>query len=278
MRTALYGILAAACTAGCSSGRGPSSLYSSQKLPDVGRGAPNQYVFRASQYAFTTDFELAPDDPLVTDLAELRDEVFRTLKLPQSDLPIRIVIFDSQQAYHEFLKRNFPNLPDRRAFFIREGRDSLAVFACRGDRLRADLRHEATHALLHSRIENVPIWLDEGLAEYFETSREPGGVNPTHAHRLRAIAPQGWVPDLKRLEGLQNLWQMTQDDYRESWLWVHYLLRHSPETRRILIDHVAGLAAGRDDAPLSAVVASADPERTRSLLEHLESLKPYLRY
>lgn len=271
------GMLATLCLTGCSAGLSPTAFLSSEPpIPTVGRDAPGQYVFRASQYAFTTDFELSPEDPLVRDLASLRDEVFRALELPPSDAPIRIVIFDSQQAYHQFLQTSFPNLPDRRAFFIQEGSDALAVFTCRGDRLKEDLRHEVTHALLHSAIADVPIWLDEGLAEYFETSGQPGAVNPAHARKLRQALPQGWVPDLARLERLRDLWQMTQDDYRESWLWVHYLMRHSSDTRRILIEHVRDLAQGRSGSLCARLIPDAshvDP----ALLDHLNSLGPYLR-
>ena len=34
-----------------------------------------------------------------------------------------------------------------------------------------DLRHECTHALLHAVLPAVPLWLDEGLAKYFEVQR-----------------------------------------------------------------------------------------------------------
>ena len=34
--------------------------------------------------------------------------------------------------------------------------------------LAVDLRHETTHAVLHGLLPMVPLWLDEGLAEYFE--------------------------------------------------------------------------------------------------------------
>ncbi|GIT30210.1 MAG: hypothetical protein Ct9H300mP1_22560 [Planctomycetaceae bacterium] len=48
-----------------------------------------------------------------------------------------------------------------------------------------DLRHEFTHGVLHSSLKRVPLWLDEGLAEYFEVvGPKPGGVNTEY--------PTGW--------------------------------------------------------------------------------------
>ena len=48
------------------------------------------------------------------------------------------------------------------------GEEDLLVYTYWGDRIQQDLRHELTHALLHSVLKDVPLWLDEGLAEYFE--------------------------------------------------------------------------------------------------------------
>ena len=42
------------------------------------------------------------------------------------------------------------------------------VFAQWGPDFRIDLHHEGTHALLHASLARVPLWLDEGLAKYFE--------------------------------------------------------------------------------------------------------------
>ena len=71
-----------------------------------------------------------------------------------------------------------------------------------GDHLRTDLRHELTHALLHSVLKDVPLWLDEGLAGYFELPPENDGVNPQHLELLRRGPFQ---PDLARLESLEQV-------------------------------------------------------------------------
>jgi hypothetical protein len=145
------------------------------------------------------------------------------------------------------------------------------VLACRSDRLEADLRHEVTHALLHASGRRIPLWLDEGLAEYFETSAWAGSVNPAHVAALSVSVGQGWRPDLDRLSRLKDLWQVRPDDYRESWLWVHYLMHSSEEARQSLIDGLstgspaqeswAERVGGVVDRPVDAVVA------------HLESLR-----
>ncbi|MFO0945962.1 MAG: hypothetical protein U1D30_08455 [Planctomycetota bacterium] len=246
------------------------------ELHGVGRNAPGQHVVRASQYAFTTDFELDAEDGMVRELVDLRDDVTSELRLPPGTSIVRVIVFESQQRYDEFLRRNYPDLPTRRAFFIKQSGDQLTVFACRGDRLREDLRHEATHALLHSVLPKVPLWLDEGLAEYFAAGVKANGFVPKHVERL-AQEPdlQGNRWDLARLERMTDLWQMGPDDYRESWLWVHFCLHQSPETKEVLLHYLADLRAGKDGSlrdRLQAVLPHPEPLLSRHLANLADSI------
>lgn len=210
---------------------------------------------------------MSEEDPLVKELLKLRKNVQERLAVSVSREPIRIVIFDSQQRYDAFLRRNFPELPSRRAFFVKQNDHELVVFAYRGERLAEDLRHEGTHALLHSSIPNVPIWLDEGLAEYFETA--PDGAAPTgHREALATQLHDGKIVPLERLEKLVDLWQMSTDDYRWSWLWVHFCLDHSPETRAALLAHLRALSEGKRDS-LAQRMAELVNDPVTSLRDHL---------
>ena len=89
---------------------------------------------------------------------------------------MQVYLFEDRDAYERFMQSRYPNLPRRRAFFVAQprgvgGGDDLLVYTFWGERIRQDLRHELTHALLHSVLKDVPLWLDEGLAEYFELPR-----------------------------------------------------------------------------------------------------------
>lgn len=243
----------------------------------VGSNAPSQHVIRASQYAFTTDFALDQKDPLVVELVELREDIRESLRLPASDTLIRIVVFENQQRFDEFIRLNFPELPARRAFFLKQNGTELTVFACKGETLREDLRHEVTHALLNAALPEVPLWLDEGLAEYFEAHNEAGHVNATHLERLRRDHEAGWVPDLARLESMKSLWHMRAADYRESWLWVHYCLEHSPETRDAFFDYLAEVRLGQSTS-LSSRLASLVPAAHDQVTLHLDSLETSVRH
>src|ERR1051326_5961235 len=99
-------------------------------------------------------------------------------------------------------------------------------------RLRLDLRHELTHALLHAVLKEVPLWLDEGLAEYFELPPTWNGLNRTHVQVMR---DKGIHADLSRLEQLSEVKDMDSDRYREAWAWVYLMLRASPEAKDVLL-------------------------------------------
>src|SRR5262249_28227348 len=161
--------------------------------------------------------------------AELRDQVCRELQLPLGTRDVYVYLFEDRERYERYMETRWPQLPKRRAFFIADerrlgGGEDLLVFTDWSDRVRQDLRHELTHALLHSGLKAVPQWLDEGLAEFFELPPEQKGVNDAHlAHLRRGML--GFRPDMARLERLTELEQMTPAEYRESWAWVHLMLR-----------------------------------------------------
>lgn len=240
------------------------------RLPSAGAGAPARHVIRASQYAITTDYSLDRDDPLIDDLVKLRERIGSKLRLPMGREPIRIVIFETQQRYDEYLRRNFPELPARRAFFVKQGPGEMVVYAYRAPHLAEDLRHETTHALLHSVLPKVPIWLDEGLAEYFEAPEADRGAQPGHLERLKAGAPEWNLADLERRS---DLWRMSAADYRQSWLWVHFCLEGPPWAEEALRAHIARLARGEADS-LADRLQALRPAPNVDLSEHLAAIVP----
>ncbi len=129
--------------------------------------------------------------------------------------------------------------------------EELLVFTYwgNGDRIQQDLRHELTHALLNSALRSVPLWLDEGLAEYFEIPPSKGGFSPEHIKQLRH-GPNGPLhADLNRLEQLKDVNEMTPAEYREAWAWVHFMLHGNDESRKVLVSYLKELRTEQDARP-----------------------------
>lgn len=239
---------------------------------------PRATEVTAGQLVIHADFSLAANHRLVRDLESLRIDVSQQLGLPVSDEPVNLYLFSSTERYERFAARKFPGFPPRRAFFV-ETDTSLSVFAAWQDRIAEDLRHETTHGYVHAVAPAIPLWLDEGVAEFFELPRAAGGVHREHLDHLHARILEGtWRADLIRLESLRSATTLSQDDYAESWSWVHWMLTTTETRRRILQAYLADI---RLDAP-SAVPLSVRLVReggdasladcVASLKSHVESL------
>ena len=175
------------------------------------------------------------------------EEVAETLELPNVNEPIYVRVFDDEAEYERFVAERYPSMRGRRAFFTK-GEAGLQVFALRSPRLVEDLRHEIAHACLHSTTCGLPLWLDEGLAEYFELRQAKGAVHDRHLALLHdAVVGSRWRPDLTRLEQLDSPGAMLQLDYAEAWLWVHGLLHGDASTRRKFLSYIADAASYRGD-------------------------------
>lgn len=192
--------------------------------------------------------------------------------MPVSDEPIHVYLFDKPENYAGFVARHYPDLADRRAFFV-ESDTRLTVYAQWGDRVAEDLRHEVTHGYLHAVIPNLPLWLDEGLAEYFEAPRGWNGWNVSHIELLRGLhRNENWEPDLPRLERLAVLSEMRQQEYAEAWLWVHFLMETSRERRLLLQSYLGILREKAQARPLSDSLFGSEPHARTVLRDHLRTL------
>jgi hypothetical protein len=234
---------------------------------------PSGHQTPVGQLVFYSDFQLPADHRLVRELAEEREYVSNTLGLVPTTEAINIYLFRDKDGYSEYLLRNFPTVPSRRAFFL-ETDTHLSVYAHWSDRVAEDLRHETAHGYMHAAIPNMPLWIDEGLAEYFEVPKGYVGLNRPHVDLLSdSIERDNWRPNLKRLESLTDSGQMGQREYAESWAWVYFLLNSPPERRQILTGYLADLRAKGSAEPISARLAAANADAEGPLFEYIATLK-----
>ena len=221
-----------------------------------------------------SDFSLETKHRLLTELEQLGDRVTGELALPRSDEHIHVYLFGEAADYYDFVHQRFPALPHRRAFFI-ESDTRLTVYAHWGDHVAVDLRHEVAHGYLHAVVPRLPLWLDEGLAEFFEVPPQQDGRHDAHLKLLTEEQEQGgWQPDLARLEAIRTAADMSQRDYAEAWAWVHYLLRANGGQRDLLKEHLFGLRSTEPPRPLSAALAAFDEDYRQRLVEHVAQLAP----
>lgn len=240
-----------------------------------GRGRielPSRVLADREQLRIHHDFDLAQRHRLLAELTTLRGDVLHRLELAGSDEPIQVYLFEDEKRYRTFVSQRYPRAPLRRAFFTRSD-TVLRVFAHWGEQVATDLRHETTHAYIHSVLPEVPLWLDEGLAEYFETPRAARGFQIDHVRLLARRRYEGtWLPSLQRLEQLDQSATMSQLDYAEAWLWTHFLLESEPGNHRLLVEQLRALEQDGQPRDFAQALAQVYPEPSAAVSHHLDRL------
>ncbi|HMF37156.1 MAG TPA: hypothetical protein VKF17_10970 [Isosphaeraceae bacterium] len=243
-------------------------------LGDRGRAlVPTRYQVRTGPFLVYSSTPIPADSPAIRCLHSLETDLSSRLNYharPDEE-PVEIYVLNDRNAYTHFLKFYYPELPPRRAFFLSQG-ERRVVYTYLSDRLEEDLRHEATHALVRGCYGDLPLWLDEGLAEYFETRTDTIDVQDEHMAKLPEDLKKGWTPDLPRLESLTDIHEMTPRDYRESWAWVHLMLGDSPQGKSLLIDYLNQGRKGPRPKPLHQILA-ARGTTGKTLVTHLEAVQ-----
>ncbi|TWT66723.1 hypothetical protein Pla123a_46100 [Posidoniimonas polymericola] len=122
----------------------------------------------------------------------------------------------------------------------------------------ATIVHEATHQVafntgMMSRFADLPLWLVEGMAIYFEapdlsSGRGWRGIGKVNRPRLQEFqrGARGW--DSERLRALVTSDQRLRDPntaasaYAEAWALNYFLIKQRPDAYRSYLKYLAGLA------------------------------------
>ncbi len=192
-------------------------------------------------FVFHANFRMDNYLPVLQRLEGLGKEVSQRLKLKRSQEPIHLFLFATRGTYQRYMKLHFPKVPMRKALYIKNGGPGM-VFAYLSNDFEVDLRHETTHALLHTALPMVPLWLDEGLAEYFELPPARREKESVYRSKVQWNYRLGFAPNLGTLEKLCGTAQMKEHHYRDSWAWVHYLLHGSSVAGRELENYLSDIA------------------------------------
>lgn len=220
---------------------------------------PQSHTWATDHFIVHSDNPLLPGDPLIKALQDVRNQLVGLLQLPDQRDLVHVYLFSDEASYRWYMQSTWRDLPPRRAYFVGTTRE-LAVYSFRGQHAAEDLRHEFSHGILHASLQSVPLWLDEGLAEYFETSSNSDShLSPAHLQELSAARAEGWNPGLYRLEQISDFRTLSQRDYAESWAWIHFLLHSTPESRQVLLDYLQTLASTRTPGKLLNRLEAAVP-------------------
>ncbi len=225
------------------------------------------YEQQVGTFLVHSDYDVTPRGPLLGQLADLKTELEQQLQIKIHDEPVHLILFAQHHNYRDYLRLYFPNIPDRQALFVKR-RGPGMVFAYENKNMEVDLRHETTHALLNASLPYVPLWLDEGLAEYFEPAAERRAEHSPHHRTVQLRALVGRVPEIQQLEDIGGVGEMGPAQYRDAWAWVHFLLHESDQSRQVLIGFLRELQAHSPPGSLARRLAAEIPDYRKRFLQH----------
>lgn len=220
--------------------------------------------------------ESAIDVDLISrQLASLRSELGHIVSLDGARKPVELIVFRSHSNYQNYLKASLPGAMHRRAIFYRRG-DTFQIYTWNNRELMKDLRHEYTHAMLHQSLPFVPLWVDEGLAEYFED--QPGTrLKSQRFSSVKWKARTGWQPSLIQLERIPSANQMNQQNYVDSWAWVAYLLNDSPTSFTVFRSYLNAISVGEAPGAFSDYLAKQAPSVANRVGSYFRTFRISLR-
>jgi hypothetical protein len=222
-------------------------------------------------FIIQANFDLKPYEKLFAELPELQRELTRTLGVPAAKDPMYVFLFADVDQYRAFTQQHFPKVPYRSALFVLEN-GSPGVYTYRKADLDIDLRHECTHALLHGALPVVPLWLDEGIAKYFEVPAGQRAFDHPYFEDLRWkwSLRLGMVRSIESLEQRDDLSQMDSADYRYSWAWVHFMLHGPAAAHQTLVEYLTCYRQSTPPGKLSVRLAQTVPNPTEQMIQHFK--------
>jgi tetratricopeptide (TPR) repeat protein len=220
---------------------------------------------------------------LATGLEQYHAAFARLLPAEHFDLsvPTTVVVFRGDREYGPFKPLYQGQTASNVAGYFQPGDEinyiTMAADGDGGGGPPPTLLHEYAHLLVNNYARLAPLWLAEGLAEYYSTARLSGDrkrmtLGRPVRHRAQALRSHTLLP-------LDELFAVDQQSphyfdphkrplfYAQSWALVHYLLNGGgPERRAQLSRFLEMLSAGSPDDEAFKQAFQTDPERMASEL------------
>lgn len=210
---------------------------------------------RTANFTLYSNAGRANTEKIGTNLERLR----AALKLLTPDLslsspvPTSIFIFKNASSLEPY-QRLYNGKPQKSGgYFLpqRYGNYVAINGDPRGDEM-ANIHHEYLHYVIRNNYASLPLWLNEGLAEYYSTFEVSGNEAkiglplPHHIVWLRknALIPLPALLAVDEYSPEYNEEEPRGSFYAQSWALVHYLLAGSPERRAQAVEYLRLLQNG----------------------------------
>jgi tetratricopeptide (TPR) repeat protein len=201
-------------------------------------------TLRLEELTFVSNVPAAETSAIARDLVRMRHAIGEVTKLNvRSTRPTRIFIFGSEREfapYREALTGR-GDASIRGAFTSSDGGNFIVMVRGRDEDVDRTIYHELTHYFVRNTVSNLPLWLSEGLADYYSTFRTSGDVVsigvPIRQHvrwiRQKPLIPLAEVFATTVDSPLYNEASGSGAFYAQSWALVHYLMADERRRERL---------------------------------------------
>ena len=194
----------------------------------------------------------------------------------RTDLMVQVLVYRDRRSFEERKRKDMASPGEHVVgYCVTGGERRIVLFLLpeEPEQTARTLLHEMTHLYMSAEMEaGKPIWLSEGLAEYFSVLRyrmgqyRVGGVQEGRLQDVLDLDAAGKLPKLEDVVSCDpSLREFGLDDYAMSWLLVHFLQHGRSGNHRLPFKNYC-----------KAMLASAreGPGAWSSLLEHLRIKEP----
>ena len=220
--------------------------------PNTGETLWQFVVLGQLEFAADHTVEKPKLSAMAAQFASLQQQLGKELQVPPLDRQLRIYLFQSQKSFAQHLKKWIPSVTwggvmcRRGLFLLRQERPY--VFLVVSEELTGDFRHECTHVLLNLYYGELPIWLDEGLAQCYEAT-DGSHWNAKAFDRLR----RDWLgrspPSVASLAKLKQMSDLGPREYAGAWANVYHWLSDPDVGHPYLQRYLETLRSGNKPEP-----------------------------
>ena len=171
-------------------------------------------------------------------------------------VPTVVYVFETARELRPFLPLANGKPASLGGFFHHDGEVNYIALQLEGFEENARIVfHEYTHLLLRNATPSIPVWLNEGLAEYYSTyaladdgrRADIGRPIPRHVALLRErFIPITQLIGVERSSELYNESDRRSIFYAESWALTHYLMIEAPKGPASINAYVTATARGEN--------------------------------
>ena len=238
---------------------------------------------QSANFTFVGDASERDIRRVARQLEQFREVMLRALpSRPGSPpAPIVVLVFANNRSFEPF-KPKFQGRTVEVAGFFRGGQDvnHIAINGALGDAAVRTVFHEYSHLLVGSALNVAPAWVNEGIAELYETFEERNGgksaiLGMAPAQHVLELRSRVFIP-LSELMAVDHSSPMYNEGnrrgqfYAQSWALMHYLTFGNQARREQLTRYLNTMNAGASpDAAMKSGFAADLPAIEKELRDYL---------